>query len=579
MHPFDSSLILTYGIILIGMGVYLSRRAARSSEHYFLAGRSTPWWALGASGMSSNLDVAGTMTIVTMIYLFGAHGFFIEMRGGVVLPIAVFLAFMGKWHRRSGVMTTAEWMALRFGSGKDALWARGLAAGTYLLISVCMVVFFLTAAGTFLAVFLPLSPVQCMVLMAMIGLLYTLLSGLYGVIWTDVFQAGVIAFAALYVGWVGWSLVRPELITDWPGAAFNQALPRVFDPELGEYSLFIFFLVAFAAKGLVEGLGGSGGSAYMAQRFYAASSDRDCQKLSMLWTLLFAFRWPMAVGFAILAVHLGIETTGDGVERILPVALQSEFFPVGIRGLVVVAIFAASMSTFDSTVNAGASYFVRDLYQPITGRTGDRSGVWIGYLASVLIVGLGLILALTLAEGVLQVWVTIVVQLFPAFLVPFALRWFWGRFNATGFNLGIVFGFIASAASIFHPAGAFLNEASTIFSVSLVSLLGCFLGVYLGPPTPESTRQAFFEKVRPFGLWPRPWKDNYRDEHRRDLIRLPVAVLWQVTSFLTPILVVLHNYPSAAATAILWILCTIILLRDLRRPDPEDQPVKPPARS
>ena len=67
MHPVDISIIIVYAVALIGIGIFLSRRAAKSSEHYFLAGRRTPWWALGASGMTSNLDVAGTMTIITMI--------------------------------------------------------------------------------------------------------------------------------------------------------------------------------------------------------------------------------------------------------------------------------------------------------------------------------------------------------------------------------------------------------------------------------------------------------------------------------------------------------------------------------
>lgn len=118
MHLLDYAVIAGYLLALVAAGAWLARRAGESSENYFLGGHKLPWWALGSSGMSSNLDVAGTMTIVTLIVLYGLHGFWIEMRGGVVLPIAVFLAFMGKWHRRSQVMTTAEWMILRFGEGR-----------------------------------------------------------------------------------------------------------------------------------------------------------------------------------------------------------------------------------------------------------------------------------------------------------------------------------------------------------------------------------------------------------------------------------------------------------------------------
>lgn len=305
MAAVDYAIVVLYLLMLLALGVILARRAGRGPEEYFLGGRRLPWWSLGASGMSSNLDAAGTMTIVTLIYLHGLHGFFIEMRGGVVLPIAVFLAFMGKWHRRSGVMTTAEWMELRFGKGGWGHTARLLAAITYLVITVGMVVFFLAAAGKFLSVFLPFEPATCAVAMALVALAYTLLGGIHGVIWTDVFQAGLIAAGAAYVAVRAAGLVGPDLLDAWPGARFNSPVPFMSHDGLGDYSLFAAFLLAWTAKGVLEGLGGSGGSAYMAQRFYAAGSDRDCGRIGMLWTVLFAFRWPMVLGFAIIAVRIG----------------------------------------------------------------------------------------------------------------------------------------------------------------------------------------------------------------------------------------------------------------------------------
>jgi len=124
MATIDYAIVGGYLAMLLLVGFLLSKKAGADLESYFLGGRKLPWWVLGASGMSSNLDVAGTMMLVAMITMFGLQGFFIEFRGGVVLPIAVFLAFMGKWHRRSCVMTTAEWMELRFGSGWQGRAAR-----------------------------------------------------------------------------------------------------------------------------------------------------------------------------------------------------------------------------------------------------------------------------------------------------------------------------------------------------------------------------------------------------------------------------------------------------------------------
>ncbi|MBL9215042.1 MAG: hypothetical protein JNG83_06160 [Opitutaceae bacterium] len=570
MHPLDYTIIGAYLFALAVIGVVIARRAGQSPEHYFLGGRAMPWWALGASGMASNLDIAGTMTVVALIHLYGLHGFFIEMRGGVVLPIAVFLAFMGKWHRRSAVMTTAEWMLLRFGSGRQGRAARFTAALTYLVITVAMTVFFFTAGGRFLAEFLPFSPLQCTLGMAAVTFAYTLVGGLYGVVWTDVFQAGIIGGAAVYLSVVAAAQVTPELLAAWPGAQFNRFFPLASDPGLAPYSAFGWFLCVWMAKGVLEGLGGSAGSAYMAQRFYAARSDAECQKIGMLWTVLFAFRWPMVVGFAILAVSLGLEaTTAAEAERILPLVLQSEYFPAGIRGLMLAALLAAAMSTFDSTVNAGAAYLVKDIYEPWRPSAGARELVWAGYGASALIVASGMVIALAAGATVLDVWVGIVMLLFPAFLVPFALRWYWSRFNGAGFAAGITAGFAAAVGLHFLAPPAW-NEAANFLLVAGASLAASLVATGLTAPVPQAVLAAFYERVAPFGWWPAAWRRSVRAEHRLDLRRVVVALAWQVLTFLLPMGAVLGQWGAVAGAGAAWLPLTAWLLHDLRRASRED---------
>ncbi|MEM1211060.1 MAG: hypothetical protein AAGI68_02070 [Planctomycetota bacterium] len=621
LHPLDYSIVAAYLVGLIAISLGVARKAARGTDDYFLGGKKLPWWALGASGMSSNLDAAGTMTIISLIYLFGLHGFWIEMRGGVVLPIAVFLAFMGKWHQRSNVMTTGEWMLLRFGDGPQGRAARYTAALTYLVITVGMVVFFLAAAGKFLAVFVPdawndqlinswwplENPVPtattCAVAMALLALGYTMISGLYGVIWTDVFQAFLIGAAAIYISILAATHVSPGLLAIWPGGQYNQVIPQItgglhepdYDPSLQtssywmfvessveHYSPFLLFLLFWAGKGILEGLGGSGGSAYMAQRFYAAQDVPTVKKLCMLWTVLFSFRWPMVLGFAILAIHLGIGSKDP--ETILPGVLTSGLIPIGVTGLIVAAIFAASMSTFDSTINAGASYAVRDLYNPLAETRGntpsEKAQVRVAYLASILIVALGLTISLTLADNILGVWTTIVIQLFPAFLLPFALRWFWHRFNGLGFTLGTATGFAAAFSLTFlpPPPEAGLPETLSVFiqnnvytdiftlsTVGLASLIGCVAGTYLAPATPNDQLKRFYHQIKPLGLWPRDWKTLDQREHTADLFRLILALVWQVSTFLLPMTLLLHMWTSAAVLAAVFAFTGTLLFFDIRR--------------
>lgn len=562
MHTLDWVIVGAYFAVLLIVGIWLARRGRRDSADFFLGNNRLPWWALGASGMSSNLDVAGTMAIVAMISLYGLQGMFIELRGGVVIPIAVFLAFMGKWHRRSGVMTTAEWMLLRFGGDAWGRAARTTAALTYVVLTIAMIVFFVTAGGQFLAEFLPFTPIQCAVGVALIALGYTLAGGLEGVIWTDVFQAFLIGAVALYVAVIAAQQVTPELLAGWPAAELNTLWPRVGgDAALEPYTPFWAFLLVWAGKGLLEGLGGSGGSAYMAQRFYAARDERDCRKIAALWTVLFAARWPMVLGFAVLALKLGTPVTNAvEAEAVLPRVLSSEFFPAGVRGLVIAAILAAAMSTFDSTINAGASYLVRDLYQPLRPRADERQLARAGYVASIAVVAVGLALALTLGASVLGLWVGIVMLLFPAFLVPFALRWFWARFNGAGFVIGIAGGFVASLwFALARPGG--WNEATQFLAVAGISTLASLLGTLATPSVNEATLREFYARIRPFGAWPRAWREPDRAEHRTDVRVLATAIVWQLLTFLIPMGAVLGMWTQVIPAAVLWLALGVSLWR------------------
>jgi len=89
--PIDYTIVGAYLVGLLIAGAVLARRAGNSTEAYFLGENRMPWWALGASGMSSNLDAAGMMTMITLIYVFGLHGFFIRMRVVSCYPLRCFL--------------------------------------------------------------------------------------------------------------------------------------------------------------------------------------------------------------------------------------------------------------------------------------------------------------------------------------------------------------------------------------------------------------------------------------------------------------------------------------------------------
>jgi Na+/proline symporter len=151
------------------------------------------------SGMASFLDITGTMIIVSFLYMLGPKGLFIEFRGGAVLILAIMMLWTGKWHRRSQCITNAEWMIFRFGEGFGGQFARIVSAIAAMVGTIGMLAFMVKGVGLFLSMFIPFSPLTCSLMMIGVATIYTMMSGFYGVVYTDIFQAGIILIAVVAI--------------------------------------------------------------------------------------------------------------------------------------------------------------------------------------------------------------------------------------------------------------------------------------------------------------------------------------------------------------------------------------------
>ena len=153
----DQIIVVIYLAAIMSIGFAMKRKAAKGMSSYFLGGRQLPWWALAMSGSSSYFDITGTMWIVSTFIALGLKGMWVHMLWG--FPITAFyLAYMGKWIRRSDAMTGAEWMKTRFGSGK----AGDIARLSYTLFAVLTISALLgysaIGMGKFGAIFLHFEP-------------------------------------------------------------------------------------------------------------------------------------------------------------------------------------------------------------------------------------------------------------------------------------------------------------------------------------------------------------------------------------------------------------------------------------
>ena len=154
-------------------------------------------------------------------------------------------------------------------------------------------------------------------------MIYTVASGLYGVVWTDVFQGIFIFGVILYISRMAMNTVTlpAEFMVSVPmlDGSFNEIKTSLSEwsritppsemnmPEGSTFAIYNLFGIAimfYLFKVTLEGASGAGG--YMLQRYFAAQSDREAGILSLFWTSLLAFRWPLIASFAMLGIHHGL---------------------------------------------------------------------------------------------------------------------------------------------------------------------------------------------------------------------------------------------------------------------------------
>ncbi|MEO0409483.1 MAG: sodium:solute symporter [Cyanobacteria bacterium P01_A01_bin.135] len=566
LSTIDKLIIGAYFVTVLIVGVYFSRLAAKGISNYFLGGRNIPWWALGLSGTASNFDMTGTMVIVSFFFAIGLQGFWVAMRGGMALPYAVLMVYMGKWLRRSQVMTTAEWMALRFGNGQAGQIARLLSAASNIIVTLSLLVYFIEGAAKFLAIYIPLSPTVCAILMIVVAVGYTATSGFYGVIYTDLVQEVLILAVSTYIGIRAFTLpthsealataTYPGWSSFWPQW---QAAPMTWLADPLVYQAFGLCIIFWIARGLFEGTGGFSGG-YTPQRFYATASDRDAGLMTATWILLLLFRWVLVIGSVVLGLELArtspevAQLLAADPEKTLPVVV-SEAIPSGLRGMLVAGMVAAAMSTFDSTINAGVAYWVKDIYQTyLNPIASDRALLRQSYLGTVAFAVVAVALSL-LVQNINDIWSWITGPLSAGLAAPIVMRWYWWRFNGYGFAIATATGLLASVGlRLVVPDLAFYLA----FLVTLgLSALGGVVGSIATPPTEMETLETFWLRVRPFGAWgpvrqrlDRSLVVQQQRANGRDVSMILVAVLWQVSSVVTVISLLLHLWGVLAVGAI-----------------------------
>ncbi len=583
LHPVDIFIIVAYLVVVVAIGFLIQKRAGKNLEAYFLSGRSIPWYILGLSNASSMFDVTGTMWLVTMLFVYGLKGAWLPWLWPTFNQVFLMI-YLAVWIRRSNVVTGAEWMATRFGNSKGGELSR-LSIVIFALVSV---IGFLSYAyqgiGKFAAVILPwgFSPETYGVVLMVITTVYVILGGMYSVVFTDVIQFVMLTVASLIIGFIALVKVSPQQLAavvpdgwdhlffgwhlnlDWSSIfpAVNQKLAA----DGFEWFGIIWMMILF--KGILVSMAGTAPN-YDMQRVLATRRPKEASLMSGIVSVALVPRWFMIGGITLLGLVYFLpemKALGQNIdfEMIMPYVVQ-HFLPVGAVGIIVSGLLASYMSTFDSTVNAGAAYLINDIYvKYLNPKASAKRIVTMSYLASFAVVLLGIVFGL-MSTSIHTVMQFIVSGLYGSYTAPNILKWHWWRFNGYGYFWGMVSGLVvALALPILFPTLNLLVGFFIIFVSSITVSVAVSLAT---DPDDEQVLKTFFRTVRPWGWW-NPIKvkvmaedPNFVDDAnwKRDALNVVVGIVWQFSLVLLPLFLLIKKFEAFVFTLLIVVLSSLFL--------------------
>jgi solute:Na+ symporter, SSS family len=599
LHAIDITIIVAYLVSTVLIGYWVSHRAAHSMQNYFLGGNTMPWYMLGISNASGMFDISGTMLLVSWMFVYGLKSVWIPWLWPTFNQIFL-MVYLSAWLRRSKVMTGAEWIKTRFGTGRGAQLSH-LIVVIYAFVSI--IGFFSYAfkgIGKFAQTFFPwhLSANEYALILIAITATYVIKGGMISVVITDVVQFLILSIASISVGIIAMRKVAPEMLhrvvpAGWDNIFFgwhlnldwSTLLPAATGKVAQDgYGLFGFFVVMLLFKGIPISAAGPAPN-YDMQRILSAKTPREASMMSAWVNIVLTFpRYFLIIGLTVLAAAFygpNLRAMGANMdfELVLPYAL-GRFVPVGLVGFLIAGLLAAFMSNFAATVNAAPPYFVNDIYKRfINPNASPKTYVRLSYLASFAVVVIGVAIGWKVTSvNAVVVW--IVSGLWGGYTASNVLKWYWWRFNGYGYFWGMITG-IASALGMpslvaqvpfaKHLLAAYSINVDVVIIFPIVvtiSLIGCLLGTLLTKPDDEEVLKEFYRRVRPWGFWgpvlkkvlaeDRSFKRN--KDFSRDMFNIAVGIVWQVALVALPLYIVIHEY-ERAGIALATILATSAILK------------------
>lgn len=492
----DFVIVAVYAVLIIGLGFFFSRSKGKekSTEDYFLAGKSLPWWAIGASLIAANISAEQYIGM-------SGSGF----AGGLAIAsyefmAAITLIIVGKFFLpifiKQGIYTIPEFVEKRYSSNLKTILAVFWLA-LFIFVNLTSILFLGgKAIDTIVGTGDGSLIMPAIFILAIVAVAYSLYGGLSAVAWTDVIQVILLVLGGVVTTVFALKAVSPDLsivngishVTDVAGDKFDMILSR----DNPEYSNLpgIYVLIG----GLwVANLYYWGFNQYIIQRTLAAKSISEAQHgivfaafLKMLIPFIIVIpgiiAWVMySEGYAGATEAFELPDGTLNNDKAFP-WLISTLLPTGLKGLVLAALSAAIVSSLASMLNSVSTIFTMDIYKPYVNPTAEsKKYVNVGRITAVVALFVAIVVSplLSSMDQMFQYIQEYTGLVSPGILAVFIMGLFWKKATNKGAVWGILLSIpIALAFKILPFEMPFMDQMFytflfTMVIIMMVSLTSC----------------------------------------------------------------------------------------------------------
>ena len=474
----DYLIFVLYALVILGLGLWVSRNKKgeqKSAEDYFLAGKSLPWWAIGASLIAANISAEQFIGMSGSGFALGLAIASYEWMAALTLII------VGKYFLpifiEKKLYTIPEFVEKRFSSQLKTILAI-FWISLYVFVNLASVMYL---GGLALETIIGIDLVYAVLGLALFAAAYSLYGGLTAVAWTDIIQVIFLVLGGLVTTYLALNTVsQGEGVIEGLKAIYNAAPDRfemILDKSNPEYNNLPG--IGVLVGGLwVANLYYWGFNQYIIQRTLAAKSLKESQK-GILFAAGLKLIIPLIVVIPGIAAYVIVNDpeilAGLGENGMLNIPSEGkadkaypwlmQFLPVGFKGVAFAALAAAIVSSLASMLNSTSTIFTMDIYkQLIDQNADDKKTVKIGRISAAVALIIGATMA-PLLGGIDQAFQFIqeytgIVS--PGILAVFILGLFWKKTT----NKAAIWGALSSI-----PIAMFLKIGSKgwVYGTSLES--------------------------------------------------------------------------------------------------------------